>query len=165
MSSNLQKHICWFHPPQAHCRMVGCVHEAGCPPPFVGSKHHSSHIDGPSHRSHIDSHTWMDGVWELCCSMMHIPSRNENTNYEWCYLCFRTPCVRRKQTCWLLGRKPKKLRALAVQGRVLGMISIDCWLFTFLPLQNHSWALSFLLLWGAIPSSTALISNFIWKSR
>ena len=120
MSSNLQKHICWFHPPQAHCRMVGCVHEAGCPPPFVGSKHRSSHIDGPSHRSHIDSHTWMDGVWELCCSMMHIPSRNENTNYEWCYLCFRTPCVRRKQTCWLLGRKPKKLRALAVQGRSPG---------------------------------------------
>ena len=38
------------------------------------------------------------------------------------------------------------------------MISIDCWLFTFLSLQNHSWALSFLLLWGAIPSSTGLIS-------
>lgn len=120
MSSNLQKHICWFHPPPAHCRMVGCVHEAGCLPPSVGSKHHSSHIDGPSHRSHNDSHTWMDEVWEFCCSMMHIPSRNENTMM---LSLFRTPCLRRKQTCWRLCREKeetKKLRALTVQGRSSG---------------------------------------------
>ena len=104
ISTNLQKHICWFHPPQAHCRMAGCGHEAGCLRPSAGSKHHSSHIDCPSHRSHNDSHTWMGGVWQLCCSRMSTQQHMKTPNTEWSYLCFRTPCLSWIQTCLLLCR-------------------------------------------------------------
>ena len=59
------------------------------------------------------------------------------------------------------GRKPKSWEHWQFKVVALDMISIDCWFFTFLSLQNRSWGLSFLLLWGEIPSSTALFSNSI----